>query len=205
MRHLLLLLFAFVVIGVNAQETPALAATGTNSGDGEITAIITQLDANDVTLRTGITSNTSLAATNQGLNRLMADTVLLYSFVVGNLQDTDSVDIARTIDRFPRFFGGTDTANVTELRVAMQAGEQVSGTDTIDVQISWHATLSSGSATDLNSSALPCNSITTGTVDTSFDNADIPPGVYVWGTLSGTVAGRKPEQVVVSVYGFWSD
>ena len=65
--------------------------------------------------------------------------------------------------------------------------------------------LSDATPTVLNTTALGVNSITTGTSDTSFDNADIPPGVWVWGTIPATVLGRVPSQVAVSVYGYWAD
>lgn len=57
MRYILLIFFAFVAIGINAQETAAPLVTGSNSGDGEIKEIVTQLNANDVTLRTSADLN----------------------------------------------------------------------------------------------------------------------------------------------------
>ncbi len=51
MKQIFLLLFAFAAIGVNAQITAASTVTGSNSGDGEIAAIATQLNTNDQSLQ----------------------------------------------------------------------------------------------------------------------------------------------------------
>lgn len=198
MKKLFLLLFAFAAIGVNAQVTPASTTTGTNSGDGEITAIITALNAADQVLQTA-------DATDQGLNKLMANVVLLYKFSVGTAAATDTVIIASGGEYDPMYLGGTDTAKITQLIACLQTGEKVEGTDTVDVQVSWDVNLSDASPTVVNSTALGVTSITTGTSDTSFDNADIPPGVWVWGTIPATETGRIPVQVAVSVYGYWAD
>ena len=61
MKQLFLLLFAFVCIGINAQVTPATVVTGSNSGDGELKAAITALNAADQELQT--TPNITGAAT----------------------------------------------------------------------------------------------------------------------------------------------
>ena len=208
MKNLFILLFAFIALSVNAQETPSNNFPCdflVLSGDAEIKAAFTQFNANDVTLRTGITDNTTLAATNQGLNKLMVDTVELYTFTVGYGNAVDSIEFITTREYDPVYLGGSDSAKVTELRCAMQTGSKVSGTDTVDVQISWHATFLSGSAVKLNTADLPVESITTGTVDTSFDNATIPPGVFIWGTVPAVVNGRKPKQLVCTVSGYYAD
>jgi len=94
---------------------------------------------------------------------------------------------------------GSDTLYVTELRGVMVEG---TGTETIDVQVSWHANMRDGSAVNLNSTALTINNMTTGTADTSFDNNGIPPGVWVWGTLSGASPGNKPTMLILTMTGY---
>ncbi len=47
MRYILLILFAFVAIGINAQVETIPTVTGSNSGDGEIKAIVASAQAND--------------------------------------------------------------------------------------------------------------------------------------------------------------
>ncbi len=194
----IILLFAAMSAMAFSQVTPAAVVSGSNSGDAEIKAAITALNLADQVLQTA-------DATDQGLNKLMVDTVHLYSFSVGTAASTDTVIIASGGEYDPQFFGGSDTAKATQLICALQTGEKVLGTDTVDVQISWDVNLSDGTPTVINSTALAVTSITTGTSDTSFDNADIPPGVWVWGTIPATVTGRKPVQVVCSVYGYWAD
>jgi hypothetical protein len=76
------------------------------------------------------------------------------------------------------------------------------GNETIAVQISWHATMLSGSATNLNTSAYTVTSITTGNIDVAFANSKIPPNVFVWGILSGASSGNKPTFLSVTLSGY---
>jgi len=64
MKQLLFLLFAFVVIGVNAQVGTIPTITGSNSGDGEIKAIVAQAQTNDDNVQDSIDANALLIATN---------------------------------------------------------------------------------------------------------------------------------------------
>jgi hypothetical protein len=75
------------------------------------------------------------------------------------------------------------------------------GTDTLAVQVLWDDTLGSAQATVLNAAALPINSITLGTEDVAFATAKIPPGVWVWATSPGVVAGRKPTALRMTMSG----
>lgn len=38
--------------------------------------------------------------------------------------------------------------------------------------------------------------------DTSFNNNDIPPGYWVWGTISGASKDNKPTMLVLTMTGF---
>jgi len=223
MRKLMIIVLAFISIGAFSQDIKKVGRSAGNSRDrGRINEAITATNTNTTsastsvdslaaqrtninTNTTGVATGVSTAVTNQGLNKLMADIVELYSFSVGTGAAGDTVLIAAGGTFDPVYLAGTDTAKVTELRCAMQTGEKVTGTDTIDVQISWHANLKDGSAVVLNTAALPVTSITSGTADTSFDNASIPPGVFIWGTIPATVTGRKPVQVVCTVSGYYAD
>ncbi len=64
MKKLFLLLFAFAAIGVNAQIGTIPTVTGTNSGDGEIKAIVSQAQTNDSYLSDTVDANSLLIATN---------------------------------------------------------------------------------------------------------------------------------------------
>jgi len=76
------------------------------------------------------------------------------------------------------------------------------GTESVGVQVSWHTTLKSGSATNLNASPYTVTSITTGNEDISFANAKIPPENFVWATLSGITSGNKPSYLGVNLSGY---
>lgn len=98
-----------------------------------------------------------------------------------------------------------DTLVPSTLRCFMTHGAVTANTDTLKVQVSWHATFMSGSATVLNTTALSIgrpNALTTGTVDASFNNVRIPPNNAIWVTLTGVVAGYIPckVSVILGVY-----
>ena len=90
------------------------------------------------------------------------------------------------------------TFTVTSIMAVLGEGN---GTETIDIQISWHATLFSGSAADLFASAETITSITTGDEITSFDDDQIPAGVFVWCTLSGASGGNEPALLSITMSG----
>lgn len=127
------------------------------------------------------------------------DTIPLVYFVHGGGAATDTA--AFNDNRLAGMFynEGSDTLVVTQLMGVLKEG---TGTETISVQISWHSTALSGSATNLNSSALAIVSLTTGTADTSFANAKIPPNVFVWCILSGASANNKPTFMSVTLSGY---
>lgn len=129
----------------------------------------------------------------------LADTIPLVTFGAGAglAADTALFNNNALIGCF--YNEGSDTLVITQLMGVMKEG---TGTETISVQISWHATFLSGSATNLNSSALAITSLTTGTVDASFANSKIPPNVFVWGILSGASANNKPTFLSVTLSGY---
>ena len=76
------------------------------------------------------------------------------------------------------------------------------GTETIDVQVSWHTNMKDVSAINLNTTALTINNMTTGTSDASFNNNGIPPGRWVWCVLSGASSGNKPTALMLTMTGY---
>jgi hypothetical protein len=130
---------------------------------------------------------------------LLVDTVPLVTFGLGSgaTADTACFNNSRLAGSF--YNGGSDTLAITQLVGILKEG---TGTETIDVQISWHATFLSGSATSLNAAALSITSLTTGTIDASFANSKIPPGVFVWCVLSGASADNKPTFLNVTLSGY---
>jgi hypothetical protein len=130
---------------------------------------------------------------------VFTDTVAFYAFGLGSGLAKDTAVFVDNAIIGAYYNAGSDTLHVTSLMCVLAEG---SGTETVGVQISWHATFKSGSATNLNASAYTVTSITTGNNDTSFANAIIPPGVWVWGTISATSTGNKPSLLSVTLSGY---
>lgn len=128
----------------------------------------------------------------------LLDTISLVTFGIGAgfASDTACFNNGALAGSF--YNGGSDTLVIKKLVAILKEG---TGTETIDVQIAWHTTFLSASATLLNSSALTVNSLTTGTEDIAFANAKIPPNVFVWCTLSGASKDNKPTYLNVTLSG----
>lgn len=167
-----------------------LTSTELGYSDGVTSAIQTQLNAK---------LNVADTIPITGLVPMLNDTIPLVTFGIGSgaTADTACFNNNRLIGAF--YNEGSDTLVVTQLMGILAAG---TGTETISVQISWHTTMLSGSATNLNTSALAITSHTTGTVDVSFPNAKIPPNVFVWGILSGASKDNKPTFLSVTLSGY---
>lgn len=131
--------------------------------------------------------------------RMLADTVPIVTFSLGAGLAADTACFNNNVLAGSFFNGSSDTLKITKLVGILKEG---TGTETIGVQVAWHTTFLSGSATNLNSSALTVNSITTGTVDTSFANSKIPPNVFVWCILSGASKDNKPTFMNVTLSGY---
>lgn len=129
---------------------------------------------------------------------LLADTTLFKTFEFGSGLIKDTADFYNgAIKSF--YNAGSDTLAVTSLLGVMAEG---AGTESVGIQVSWHTTLKSGSATNLNASAYTVTSLTTGDEDIAFANAKIPPENFVWATLSGITSGNKPSYLAVNLSGY---
>jgi len=142
------------------------------------------------------------AVTNQGNGKITgtfqtANITELFTFGFGTGAAGDTTSCTSTAD-YGSFYNKTDTLSITSLMCVMKHGV---GTDTLAVQVLWDDTLGSAQATVLNAAALPINSITLGTEDVAFATAKIPPGVWVWATSPGVVAGRKPTALRMTMSG----
>ena len=128
-----------------------------------------------------------------------SDTIpqIVFGLGGGLTADTASFNDNAIIGQF--FNKGSDTIFITSMMCILVEG---TGTETVDVQVSWHATFKSGSATNLNAAAYTVTSITTGNEDTSFANSTIPPNVFVWCTISGVSAGNRPSYLGVTLSGY---
>ena len=92
-----------------------------------------------------------------------------------------------------------------EWHIGILIDEKVEGTDSLDVQMAWDVNLSDATPTELNASALPIISITTGTEDVSFAEYVIPPDSHVWFTTPAVITGRKPVQLTCVAEGYYTD
>lgn len=129
----------------------------------------------------------------------LADTIPLVTFGAGGglIADTACFNNGALAGTF--YNEGSDTLYISQLMGILKEG---TGTETISVQISWHSTMLSGSAVNLNSSALAITSMTTGTSDVSFSHHTIPPNVFVWCVFSGASANNKPTFLSITLSGY---
>lgn len=135
------------------------------------------------------TSDTTLKGINLSTDAwLLADTVILASF-----NASDSLNTSFFYGSF--YNGGSDTLVVTEMIAVLQGSSP-----SVAVDIEWHATFASGSAVGLNTTPPTITSTTTGDSDTSFDNDQIPPGVFVW-CKTPTVT-TEPTYMSVTLLGY---
>jgi len=119
---------------------------------------------------------------------MLADTIIIGAF--------SAVDTFNTSFIYGSFYnGGSDTLVITEMRSVLQGT-----TPSVAVDIEWHATFASGSATGLNTTPPTITSITTGDSDTSFDNSQIPPGVFVW--IKTPTVTTEPTFMSVTLLGY---
>jgi hypothetical protein len=129
---------------------------------------------------------------------MLNDTIPLFVFGGGGGNAGDTA-VFTTSSIYGSFYNaGSDTLNITELRVIMLGDV----TDTLSVDILWDVNLNDSTPTELNTNPLPVNSFTTGDTDTSFATAKIPPGVWVWCETPGVVAGRKPTYFNAQISGY---
>lgn len=135
----------------------------------------------------------------EDIRTIDSDTVPLFVFGTGSGHSADTALFNN--DRLAGAFynSGSDTLYVTELRGVLVEG---TGTETIDVQVSWDVNMKDATPTNLNTTALTITSMTTGTADASFNNNGIPPGVWVWCTLSGASKDNKPTMLILTMTGY---
>lgn len=150
----------------------------------------------------GISISVVQAEIADSLNALRiadSDTIPLFVFGLGSGHSSDTAvfNNGRLAGAF--YNSGSDTLYVTELRGVLVEG---TGTETIDVQVSWDVNMKDATPTNLNTTALTVTNMTTGTVDATFDNNGIPPGVWVWSTLSGASANNKPTMLTLTMTGY---
>jgi hypothetical protein len=163
-----------------------------------IMAVAGGLDAGDVATQINDTIVARLEAAID-IYKADSDTIPLFIFGTGSGATADTVlfNNGRYAGAF--YNSGSDTLHITELRGVLEDG---TGTETISVQISWDVNCFDGTPINLNSSALAITSLTSGTVDTSFNANDIPPGVWVWCALSGASKDNKPTFLSLTLTGY---
>jgi hypothetical protein len=135
-----------------------------------------------------------------------SDTISLFIFGAGSGGLESDTALFTTDNIYGVFYNKeSDTLIVTELRAVMIEGTTPLGDDTLSIQIYWNDTINialGDSYAKLNTNPLGINNVKVGTTDTSFDNASIPPNVWVWCKTPGVVLGRKPKALYVQLTGY---
>lgn len=92
-----------------------------------------------------------------------------------------------------------DTMVITSINGVMQGAS----VDSCKGNLQWHATLNSGSATELRATDFKFVSTGTGTSFSSgFSNTEIPPGVRIWWKFTQIITGAKPTYFELTVNGY---
>lgn len=206
----ILILFFFLIGGITygqntfKYEVRATGGLSIGSNQSKIDSAVINNSTKTITfyngsdsLIVGLTLSDIVDIGEYGIS--LSDTIPLFFFDVGNglTSGINAFEDGMIIWSF--YNSSPYTYHITSLMGILAAGN---GSETISAQISWHATFKSGSATNLNTSPFVINSLSTGTEDTSFNNNDIPPGVFVWCTLSGVSTNNEPSYLGVTITGY---
>ena len=115
----------------------------------------------------------------------------------GHIADTALFNNGRIAGSF--YNSGQDSLYITEVRGVLVEG---TGTETITVNISWDVNMRDATPTNMFGTGFTVTSMTTGSVSTSFSNNMIPPGQWVWCTLSGASPNNKPTMLILTMTGY---
>lgn len=189
-------LFSLSLFGQNKFNYEIQAKGGLSIGEGQVKV--------DSIVKDG----TAIIFYSQGQKAFPAnriDTIPLFTFSGGNGNDADSILFTTsTIYDRPFYNASSDTLVITELRAAMVSGTQ-NLIDTLAILICWNDTLNvtkGDSFLTLDTLGLDPPAVNSETVFTSFNNAKIAPGEWVWCKSPGVILGRKPKMLVVSISGY---
>jgi hypothetical protein len=136
-----------------------------------------------------------LSVTSTGNIVERRDTIPLLSFGYGSGLAADTIAASTSAIYGSMYNSGTDTLNITKMKIGLQ-GTSPSVTVTIYFNDSLGVT---AGATKLVNAGSAATDIYTGTTVTSFDNAKIPPGNWVWCQLTSITT--KPTYLSVTLIG----
>jgi len=137
-----------------------------------------------------------LAVTSTGDIVERRDTIPLLSFGFGSALAGDTAASSTSAIYGSIHNSGTDTLNISKMRIGLQGTSP-----NVTVTIYWNDSLGvtgAGAVTLVNAGSAATD-IYTGTTVTTFDNAKIPPGVWVW--CQTTTVTTKPTYLSVTLIG----
>ena len=146
----------------------------------------------------GLNANDVLFA--QYIDTLLTDTISLdstysWTFVIGQGLSGDTVfaEDDALIGSIAHLYG--DSIQIYAINGVLKGSSP-----TLDVEIGWHSTLESGSATLLNATPFTITSTTTGDTYTSFNNSVINRGERLYIKVDDATVGSKPTYFEMTIY-----
>lgn len=179
---------------ITANESQIIT-NGVNISSNSIDIIALQSDVSD--LEDSIVNNEArIEALETAGGGTGGDSIFMFIFGAGASNPGDTALF--TTSTIPGSFKNTssDTIYITAIDGILQGT-----TPSVDVDVLWNTTFSSGSATHLNNTPPTFTSTNTGDTDTSFDNFKIPPGYRCW--CKFPTITTKPTYLEVTMTGYY--
>lgn len=183
---------------ISQQVHDSLAALGTIKATSTPGTPMASTSGANIVIRTAVNSPTIQyeVLTDSTYRSYLRDTTTLYSFGAGIAAAGDTAAFT-TSSLYGAFFNSTtDTIVVTRFQVGL-----LGTSPSINVKLWFNDSLAvTAGATAIVNAGNTCTNTAGGTSVTAFDNAKIPPGVWVW--LSSPSVTTKPTYLSLSLIGF---
>jgi len=190
-----------LVFSASPTFTGTLSASNINIGDGGVVSkwVLTDSDGICALDQAGDTcyydNPMSAKVDLDTVMYVLTDTIPLYGAVLGVGNTADTAAFALNNKIWAQRIDGSHNIVITKVWAVAQ------GTSPdIDIALLYASDYSSGSPTAVMSADLTVTSTSTGNSTTSFSNATIAPGNWLW--IRVDQATTKPTQLIISIFGY---